>query len=246
MRATLYIILSLLLSAPASAQYVTRGKIEFEKKSNNHRQFQDESGETNDWFEKIKSQVPKFSTSYFEMSFKSDKVIYKPGSREGQVFKMWGDAPASKNVVMTDLKNRKVSSLKQIFEQKFDVEDSMRVLNWVIKDEIRTIANYKCRKAVSKICDSVYVVAFYTDDIAVSGGPEMFSGLPGMILELAIPRLYTTWVATKVELVEPAEADFAFEPKGKKVNGQEMITTLASSFKSWGKYAAKSIWWCVL
>lgn len=245
MKAILYIISFLAMSITAEAQYITKGKIEFEKKSNNHRQFQDESGEENEWFEKIKSQVPKFSTSYFDMAFDGNKVIYKPG-REGVVFKMWGDAPASKNVVLTDLKNNKVNSLKQVFEQKFNVEDTLRVLKWVIKDEIRTIANFKCRKAVSKICDSVYVVAFYTDEIAVSGGPEMFSGLPGMILELAIPRLYTTWVATKVETVAPAEADFAFEPKGKKVTEQEMVTTLASSFKSWGKYAAKSIWWCVL
>lgn len=246
MKHILYIISFLALSVSAEAQYITKGKIEFEKKSNNHRQFQDENGETTEWFEKIKSQVPKFSTSYFEMAFDGDKVIYKPGSREGVVFKMWGDAPASKNTVMTDIKNNKVNSLKQVFEQKFNVEDSLRVLKWVIKDEIRTIANFKCRKAVSKICDSVYVVAFYTDEIAVSGGPEMFSGLPGMILELAIPRLYTTWVAMKVETVAPTATDFTFEPKGKKVTEQEMVSILTPSFKSWGKYAAKSIWWCVL
>ena len=36
------------------------------------------------------------------------------------------------------------------------------------------------------MCDTVYVVAFYTEDIPVSGGPEMFGGLPGMILELTV------------------------------------------------------------
>jgi GLPGLI family protein len=246
MKALLYIISFLLLSSSAEAQYIAKGRIEYEKKSNNHRQFQDESGEENEWFEKIKSQVPKFSTSYFDLYFDNNKVIYKPSSREGQVFKLWGDAPASKNTVYTDLKNNKVNSLKQVFEQKFNLEDTVRTLKWVIKDEIRTIANFKCRKAVSKICDSVYVVAFYTDDIMVSGGPEMFAGLPGMILELAVPRLYTTWVATKVETVAPVEADFAFEPKGKKVTEKEMVSQLQTSLKSWGKYAYKSIWWCVL
>ena len=33
-------------------------------------------------------------------------------------------------------------------------------------------------------------------------GPELFTGLPGMILGLAIPRYYTTWFATKVELAD--------------------------------------------
>jgi len=31
----------------------------------------------------------------------------------------------------------------------------------------------------------INAVAFYTDDIPVSGGPESFNGLPGMILQVA-------------------------------------------------------------
>lgn len=241
-------ILIILLAIPhmLSAQYTSYGKIEFEKKVNLHRQFNDDE-ESNSWFEKVKSQIPKFSVTYFDMYFNMNKIIYKPGRESEQTFKMFGGTgPATDNVVLTDLKGETVSSIKQIYEQKFTVHDSMRKLDWVIKDEIRTIANFTCRKAVSKICDSVYVVAFYTDDIIPNGGPEMFSGLPGMILELAIPRLYTTWVATKVETKMPTEEDFAFEEKGKKVDQKGLIDQLSSSFKSWGKYAAKSIWWCVL
>jgi GLPGLI family protein len=119
-------------------------------------------------------------------------------------------------------------------------------MDWKEKSEIRTIANYKCHKAVGKICDSVYVVAFYTEDIPTSGGPEMFGGLPGMILELAIPRLHTTWTATKVELIPPKESDFTISEKGKKVNELQLYETLQSSLKDWGKWAAKNIWWTVL
>ena len=245
MKRIIYIIL-LALPQLASAQYVSYGKIEFEKKVNLHRQFT-EDDESNEWFEKIKSQVPKFSITYFDMYFNSTKAIYKPGRETDKTFKMFGGTgPATDNVVLTDLDAKTVSSVKQIYEQKFTVKDTMRELKWVIKYEIRTIANFKCRKAVSKICDSVYVVAFYTDDIVPNGGPEMFSGLPGMILELAIPRLYTTWVATKVETKMPTDADFAFEEKGKKLTQKGLIEQLASSFKSWGKYASRSIWWCVL
>jgi GLPGLI family protein len=31
--------------------------------------------------------------------------------------------------------------------------------------------------------DSVFIVAFYTDQIVTSGGPESFNELPGMILD---------------------------------------------------------------
>jgi GLPGLI family protein len=48
--------------------------------------------------------------------------------------------------------------------------------------------------------DSIYVVAFYSDQIVVRGGPESFWGLPGMIMGVVLPHEYTTWYATKVYL----------------------------------------------
>lgn len=56
---------------------------------------------------------------------------------------------------------------------------------------------------MGKISDSVYVFAFYTDEILISGGPCSVNGLPGMILGLTVPRLYTSWIATKVTLANP-------------------------------------------
>lgn len=234
----------LLVAMNAKGQFTTQGVIEYERKINIHRQLDDM--DNNEWIQKIKSQVPKFSLSYFNLYFNSNKIMYKPGRESEQQFKMFGGGPAAENVVLTDLNAQKVSANKQVYDQKFHVDDSMRVLKWKIEDEVRTIANYKCRKAVSIICDSVYVVAFYTEDIMVSGGPEMFSGLPGMILELAVPRLYTTWVATKVDITAPKSTDFDIEDKGKKVTQKELEASLQESLKQWGKMASRNIWWCAL
>ena len=74
----------------------------------------------------------------------------------------------------------------------------------------------------------------------------MFGGLPGMILELAIPRLHTTWVADKVDVVQPLETDFIVPDKGKKTTEKEIGETVKSSFKDWGKLAPRNIWWTVL
>jgi len=230
----------------AKAQFTITGKIEYERKVNIYAQMAEM--DNTDWFEKIKAQVPKFSSTYFDLVFDSTRSIYKPGRavEVSGILKMFGGGPAMENVIYTDFNAKKVTANKKVYEQKFLVQDSMRKIDWVIKDEIRTIANYKCHKAVSKICDSVYVVAFYTEDIVVSGGPEMFGGLPGMIMELAIPRLHTTWVADKVEVAQPAETDFAIPEKGKKVNEAELGETVRSSFKDWGKLAPRNIWWTVL
>lgn len=239
-------ILSFLLTTiVARAQYTTTGKIEYERKINVYAQMAEM--ENNTWFEKLKSQIPKFSSTYFDLIFDTARSIYKPGKEvEGSAFKMFGGGPATENVVYTDFNAQKVTANKKVYEQKFLVQDSVRKIDWVVKDEIRTIANYKCHKAVSIICDSVYVVAFYTEDIVVSGGPEMFGGLPGMIMELAIPRLHTTWVADKVDLIAPAETDFVIPEKGKKVTEKELFEIVQASFKDWGKMAPRNIWWTVL
>jgi GLPGLI family protein len=236
----------LCLATTTKAQFTISGKIEYERKVNVYAQMAEM--ENNDWFERIKSQIPKFSSTYFDLIFDTARSLYKPGKEveTNNMLKMFGGGPAMENVVYTDFNAKKVTANKKVYEQKFLVQDSMRKIDWVVKDDIRTIANFKCHKAVGRICDSVYVVAFYTEDIIVSGGPEMFGGLPGMILELAIPRLHTTWVADKVEEIVPKETDFVVPEKGKKVSEQELGETVRSSFKDWGKMASRNIWWTVL
>lgn len=248
MKTIISISIVLLTSFFAKGQFTAQGKIEFERKSNIHRQLEDmsEGNENGNWFEKMKSQIPKFNVSYFDYYFNQTASYYHPGKEVENPFKMFGATPGAANEIFTDFNKKKVIGFKQIFEQKYLVQDSMRVLEWKMEDEVRTIANYKCRKAVGKICDSVYVVAFYTDDIIVSGGPEMFSGLPGMILEIAIPRLYTTWIATKVEIYTPKTEDLKTPEKGKKVTQKELYEDLMDSIGKWGKWAARSVWWSVL
>jgi GLPGLI family protein len=53
-------------------------------------------------------------------------------------------------------------------------------IEWKLSpNETREFAGFMCRKATGVIFDSVYVFAFYTDEITVSGGPMGLHGLPG-------------------------------------------------------------------
>ncbi len=238
----------ILLCSAADAQYTQQGKIEFERKINVKRMLDDLDDEQKEWMERFKAQIPQFNISYFDLYFTPAKSIYKPGREaDGDKPKMWfAQAPANDNTVLTDFGTQLVKANKTVYEQKFLVQDTMRKVEWKIADEMRTIANYRCRKAVGKMFDSVYVVAYYTDDIPASGGPEMFCGLPGMILEIAVPRLHTTWIAQKVDIDKPKDTDFAVSEKGKKVTNKEMQGLLHDSFKDWGKYAEKNLWWTLL
>ena len=89
--------------------------------------------------------------------------------------------------------------------------------------------------------DSIYVVAFYTDEILTTGGPESFSGLPGMILGVALPHQHVSWFATKVESVPVTDNQLAPPQKGKKVNNAGLKETVGAALKDWGKYAYRSL-----
>lgn len=244
----IFLITALLSCFATKAQYTTQGIIEFERKINIHAQMEDmESDDDNSGFyAMLKAQIPKFNSSFFSYSFNMKNALYKMDRETESPVKMFGSAPAEKNTVYTDFQQQKVVANKQVFEEKYLIIDTMRKMEWKINDEIRKIANYTCRKAVGKICDSVYVVAFYTEDIIPSGGPEMFSGLPGMILEIAIPRLHTTWIATKVELVTPKQEELKAPEKGKKTTQEEMYKDLMTSISKWGSWGQRSIWWSML
>jgi len=237
-----------IFATAAHAQFTTYGKIEYERKSNMIQQMEDMRDEDDDntWYNAMKSSMPKFFINYFNYEFTTDYALYKPGKEVDNKYKGWGAPPAGDNVVFTDFKNQKITANKQVYEEKFLLKDTLRKLQWKIMDEIRTIANYKCRKAVTRLYDSVVVVAFYTDDIMVSGGPEQFGGLPGMILEIAIPRLHTTWIATNIEISNPKPEDLKAPEKGKKVDNAELYATLNKSVSKWGKWGQRSIWWSLL
>ena len=237
------IVLSTFLSVSvfAQEQFIVKGKIEFEKKVNMHKQMDAEPDES--YREFVKKLVPPTKTSYFDMYFDGSKTIYMPG-REAIVTQKapdWFDGPANDNIVFTNLDQKSVTSQKTVFDNTFNVQDSVRRIDWKITPDTRTIAGFECRKATAIIMDTVFVVAFYTEQIVPAGGPESFAGLPGMILGLAIPRLYTTWFATKLEMVDVKETVLAPPKKGKKTTSNDLKSQLKPSMKDWGKMGAKNM-----
>lgn len=228
-------------TASSQTQFILKGKIEFEKKTNMHKQLDSEEDET--WRNMIKKMTPPTKTSYFDLYFNGNKTIYNPGREvvTAQKAPDWFDGPATDNIVFTDLDQQNVISQKTVFDNIFNVQDSLRKIDWKITPDTRTIAGLDCKKATAVILDTVFVVAFYTEQIVTPGGPESFAGLPGMILGLAIPRLYTTWFATKLELVDVKETVLVPPKKGKKTNGAGLKTQLKPSMKDWGKMGAKNM-----
>ena len=236
----LLILLTFLAAAgSASAQnntvFISQGKIEYERSTNVYAQIsKDDEGE---WSELQKKTTTHFKTAYFDLLFNRSKCLYRPGresnDKDNSLFMI--QAPAQSNIIYSDLDNAKGISQKNIFEDLFLVQDSLRKIKWKITTETRNIAGFSCRRANAIIMDSIYVVAFYTDEILTSGGPECFTGLPGMILGVSMPHEHVSWFATKVEAISVPDNQLAPPAKGEKTDIANLTKTVQKSMKDWGK-----------
>ena len=242
--------IALLSSGLATAQNIRfpkEGVIEYEKRVNVHAEFRKNINKNTEMFlqpmfDQYKKSQPQFKVFKSTLTFSQNASLFIP-TEEAPSNNFWSEFAALKqpNIVYTDFQNNNSITQKKVYEQNYLLKDSVRNIKWKITSETREIAGYSCRRANALIMDSIYVVAFYTDKIPVSGGPESFTGLPGMILGVALPHENITWFATSV--TDKAVVATSIKPpsKGKAANREELKSTIMSAFKNWGDYARAAL-----
>ena len=226
-----------------NARFITQGVVEFEKKVNMFALIKAEmkkypnSSYYPRMFEEYQKTNTQFKTLKSALTFSKDQTLFKPEEVSLVQGNTWGgDYPAAQqnNLIFTNTTLGTIVSQKKVYEENYLLKDSTRKINWKITNEMRLIAGYNCRRANAVIMDSVYVVAFYAEEIPVSGGPESFTGLPGMILGVALPYEHTTWFATLVLDQSVTEDKLKAPTKGKPTNTAQLMLTLKTALKDWG------------
>lgn len=204
MKHTIFFIFTLLsISLTTNAQqFISKGTIEFEVITNVKKTMGNSS-----WAEMLKDQMPTFKTAYYNFTFANNKSFYKfdhYDEKKGRVPENLRRGE-DENEWYNDFTTGQAINQKSIFGTLLNLKDSIGAISWKITNESRLIAGFNCRKAIGKILDSVYVFAFYTDEITISGGPCSINGLPGMIMGVTIPRLYVSMMATKLNVADVKE-----------------------------------------
>jgi len=236
--------LTLILTAICSiahaqnARFTTSGTIEYQKSSNTHaiipRMFtKDNEVFYKPAFEQLKATQPQFRTLKSTMAFSDSKTLYTPIAPEGKTPSLNLPIMEQFNTIYTDLTTDKAVTQKEVYGEMVLLTDSTRKIDWKITDETREILGYTCRRANAVIMDSVYVVAFYAERIPVSGGPESFTGLPGMILQVALPHDNISWLATKITDA-PVSANTLVAPKKGKPTTQKDFKALLNKLLGGG------------
>ncbi len=222
----------LVLSATAlhaqNTDLLFKGEIEYEKKVNIVKAY----GKYNYMTEEEKNSLPEFKQTYFNLFFDSTKTLYLPTEKETN-FKEW-QFPAEDNIVYNNLQNFTTVSSKKIEKNNFLFNEKLWKLKWNKTNETRTIAGYECKRANAALWDSIIVIAYYCEAIPVAGGPESFTGLPGMILGLEMPNEHTSIFATAVK--KEVDVTKIKQPQqGQLVSYKELDQKLKPILRTYGK-----------
>lgn len=133
---------------------------------------------------------------------------------------------------------------KEIFGKKFLIKDSLKNRNWNLEKESKMIGDYTCFKATyekeaelhtdesdfSKTQKKPQVItAWYTPQIPIKNGPEMYGGLPGLILELKDDDV--RFLCTKIVLNPKDPIEIKEPTKGKEVTREEFNAIMKKKFK---------------
>lgn len=221
--------------------FITSGNIEFERTNNMFalvkKKITKSTMDVKPHYEEYLRTEPQFIKLKSNLVFTNNTTLFTPVKAEKEIY-YWYDTPMANqlNIVFSNFNNGISVIQKEFYERTYLVKDSVRKINWKLTDERRVIAGYNCRRANGLVLDSIYVVAFYTDEIHVQGGPESFNGLPGMILGVAVPHENVTWFATKVTEA-PVDAKTVIAPtKGKPVNNKQIYDAIMATMGIYGDY----------
>ena len=220
--------LAAFLAAPAQV-FINKARIEYEVTSNIQKTMG--SGFFEDM---LKDNLPPFKVGYYDLTFDGDHSVYKfdhwSTDRKLPTFLTSGD---EQSAWYCNYEDGLMQQQKSVWGSELEISDTLPKLQWRITNDTRVIAGFNCRKAFTIIFDSVYVFAFYTDEITVSGGPCSIHGLPGMILGMTIPRLYTSWIATRVTVNDVDAKAIQHSPAKKSYDLKFLESTIRERTKDW-------------
>lgn len=134
-----------------------------------------------------------------------------------------------------NLASGKVQTLEKIDSKKYIYQEPNSPISWKIEEDHKEIMDFSVQKATTHFAGRDYI-AWFTTEIPISDGPYIFSGLPGLIVELydtqdhyhftlkEVKRMKTERVFEIPEAEEIAKADFLkLQEKARKNSEHNMM-----------------------
>lgn len=192
----------------------------------------------------IKEMMRKQLFKEYTLNFNQAESIFKEveeldQSEENRGARFIAMVAGGGGIVYKNVQEKLELEQTEFFGKVFLITDTMEVPNWKFGKETKQIGSYTCYKATTtresitrrittgedgtSETDTVEIsiTAWYTPQIPLSHGPDVYWGLPGMIME--VNNGQTTFLCTRIEL-KKEDKKIEAPSKGDKVNRNEYTT----------------------
>jgi GLPGLI family protein len=237
----LWIASAMLIAIPSLAQ-VKEGKILYERTMQLNIRIDDDNPA-------MQNMIPRERKDKFELLFTEGKSLWQPLEDDSQEDMSFGDGggmrmvfrmPGSDDITFHNIAQSKKVEQRELGGKSYIIADSIRKTSWKVAGETKVILGHNCMKATTqrtqenmrmtmdngeakreRVTDTLNIVAWFTNEIPGSFGPEMYQGqLPGTILEIDVNNGRNSFKA--IEISPKVDVAKVKEPsKGKKASAEE-------------------------
>jgi GLPGLI family protein len=238
------LLIALTSIATIATAQMKEGKISYERKINMHRNLPDPQMKSmipefrTDKFELIFNE----SVSLFRSVVDDEAPDPFANAGGGGGMRMNFRMPTANT--FTDVAKQMQYEERAFFEKEFLIVDSLKQYKWKLSEETKTIAKQLCKKATTMITapqmrmrvsiggpgnnadttantprapKETELVVWYAENIPVSFGPDSYSGLPGVIMEIDQDNGANVTTAVEVSSKYPKK-ELVAPTKGEKMN----------------------------
>ncbi len=185
-------------------------------------------------------------SEYYQLLFSANKSIYLEDEEAKAAAATEVQNWSSRKVPFAyyrDFEAQKAVNVETTLGKLYIMQDSIRPVKWRIENQIKDVAGYICMKATTTDpVTNFKIAAWFAQDLTLQAGPERYSGLPGMILELDINEGDVIVAASKVEQKNIAAELKVPSAKGKKIDQQGFDTIIKEHIKSSIKAQRNPYW----
>jgi len=207
------------LSLFAQKEYSTNYEIEYKVEySIDSTDLEDKSIESTYLYTNSEESVFMSYPKAFEKEIKADLLHQLKTKNQLNIPK---EASSNfKKVFYKNLSSGKVLTVESIATKNYFFQEDKLPLEWEISTETKEILGYQAQKAKTNFAGRNFT-AWFTLEIPISDGPYLFSGLPGLIIELYDEEKHYSFSLKNIDKLKE-ERVFKF-PKAEEITKTEFL-----------------------
>jgi GLPGLI family protein len=176
---------------------------------------------------KMKAIVPEAGTVKQQLFFNVNESLYKPVEEEEEDFESGGVRirfGGSGMEIYTDKTNTLRITQQEFMGRNYLIEDTLKVVPWKFGAGMKTILGYECRQACLQDESGDQkreITAWYTDQIRLFLGPEIFNSLPGTVLAVDVNNGERVIVAIDIQFRPLKKNELKAPRSGTRITQEE-------------------------